>query len=108
MLFDSKYNKSRDIAAVASGLAVDVGNVLKTGKIPVQVGPSEAAYNGIDNPSRLGGRPSDIFDSMRMEKEVYKSAKSAAEAKKAAEAAAAAAAAEQTPGSPGAPATSQE
>lgn len=105
MEYNPKYNKAADIAATASGLAVDVGNVLKTGKVPVSVGPSEAAYNGIDNPSRLGGRPSDIFDSMRMEKEVYKSAKSAAEAKKAAEAAAAAA---QEPGSPGAPATSQE
>lgn len=100
MIEEHTYNPSVDNQAVVSGLALDLGSALKTGKIPVKVGPSDALYNGIDNPANVGGRPSDIFDSMRMEREVYMSAKAAAAAKKAA--------AKSEPASGGAPATSQE
>lgn len=100
-----QFNKGCDYQAAASGLALDLGSAMKNGSVPASLGSSEFSFNGIANPDNVLGRPKDIFDSMRMEKEVYNKAKSAAESKKAAEAAAAA---ENQPGEPGAPATPQE
>lgn len=100
MLDEPKFNSRSDIQAAVPGLAINLGETLRSGRIPVKVGPSEVCYNGIQNPSSIGSRPADIFDSMRMEKETYQKAKKAAAAQKAA--------ASTEPASGGAPATSQE
>lgn len=56
-----------DRAAVVSGLSVDLGEALKTGKVPTKVGPNDVSYNGIQNPANILGRPTDVFDAMQME-----------------------------------------
>lgn len=101
-----KFNKGCDYQATASGLALDLGTAMKKGAVPASLGSSEFSFNGISNPENILGRPKDIFDSMRMEKETYNAAKASSAAKKAAKEAAAAA--EPSPGEPGAPGTSQE
>lgn len=99
------FNKDCDYQAAVSGLALELGEAMKKGSVPASLGSSEFSFNGISNPENVLGRPKDIFDSMRMEKETYNAAKASAAAKKAAQEAAPA---EPAPGEPGAPATSQE
>ena len=42
-----------DRCNVVSGLAVDLGEALRTGKVPTKVGPSDVSYNGIENPANI-------------------------------------------------------
>ena len=61
-----------DRCNVVSGLAVDLGEALRTGKVPTKVGPSDVSYNGIENPANILSRPSDVFDAMQMEQAALK------------------------------------
>lgn len=94
---DCTFNPNCDLIPHASGLSVDIGAALRTGKVPTKLGPSDVAYNGINNPANIVGRPSDIFDSLRMEQNALAAARKSDKEEPAVE-----------PVEPGAPATPQE
>lgn len=68
MPYKRQFSFSRlDRMNVVSGLAIDLGEAMKTGKVPTKVGPNDVSYNGIENPTNILGRPSDVFDAMLMQ-----------------------------------------
>lgn len=89
-----KYDKSRDIRETAPFLAIDLKEVIRTGKVPAT--GTEPNYNDIQNASDVTGRIQDVFQSIDVERATLAQGKAdAAQAKAdkaAAEAAAAAAA----------------
>ena len=57
-----KYDKKKDLAPVAVGLAVDLNEAIATGTIPGT--GVEVEYNGIDSTSMVLGRVHDVFDAV--------------------------------------------
>lgn len=64
-----KFNKKRDRQASVAGLAVQIGEVMRSGRVPSKVGPDDSAYNYIENPGNIVGRPRDEFDAIRMQQQ---------------------------------------
>lgn len=61
------FDPRRDKQAVEQFGFVNLSEALKTGIIPDTVEAGENAYNGIDNPESILGRPRDVFDSIHMQ-----------------------------------------
>lgn len=76
MKYATTFCPDCDRQAVVAGLAVNLGEALKSGSIPVKVGPSDVAYNGIANPVDILGRPTDEFDAIRIQSNMMEMAKS--------------------------------
>lgn len=62
-----KFNPKRDRQATVSGLAVQAGEAMRSGRVPSKVGPDDSSYNSIVNPGNIIGRPRDEFDAIRMQ-----------------------------------------
>lgn len=60
------FNKSRDVRETAPYLAIDLKEVIRTGKVPST--GTEPYYNDIDNPSDITGRVQDVFQSIDVER----------------------------------------
>lgn len=69
------FDELRDIQEVESGLAVDIDDMLRTGV--VQDSPVNEPDNGIDDPSRIIGRVSDVFDAIEAQRVIKKYGKKA-------------------------------
>lgn len=65
-----EFNELRDISVVEQGLAVDINEALRTGVVK----DSDYAldYNNIDDPSKVVGRISDVFDAIEANRVVHK------------------------------------
>lgn len=70
-----EFNPKRDIAEVEQGLAVDINEALRTGV--VKDAEYAQTYNGIDEPSKIVGRISDVFDAIEANRVVKKYGKKA-------------------------------
>lgn len=64
-----RFDPKCDRQAAICGLSIQLGEAQRTGRIPAYLGPSEAEYNGIQNPSNIVGRPRDQFDAIRMQEQ---------------------------------------
>lgn len=56
------FDPRRDIAAVDSTGFLDLQKAFVSGSVPAEVSITETAFNNIDDPSRIGLRPSDNFE----------------------------------------------
>ena len=61
-----KFCKERDVREVSPHLAIDLGECLRNGTVPS--GATEPVYNDIENTSDVGGRVSDVFQSIDAER----------------------------------------
>lgn len=61
-----RFNKLRDVREVAPHLAIDLGECLRNGTVPS--GATEPVYNDIENTTDVGGRITDVFQSIDAER----------------------------------------
>lgn len=61
------FDPGRDLRAVEPLGFVDLQEALVNHNIPSQIADTEDSYNGIEDPSSILGKPSDIFDALRMQ-----------------------------------------
>ena len=79
------YDPAKDIAPVDQFGFVDLRSAFLNHTIPGDLSVNSEDYNGVDDPSSLMGKSSDVFDALRKASYV-KSAEASAAAAKAAEA----------------------
>lgn len=70
MKCQTKYDPVRDIMAVDPTGYVDLVKANQTSQIDVPLQLQEERFNEIDDPRSIGGRPSDDFDLMAMNKTI--------------------------------------
>ena len=61
-----RYSSERDLAMVDQFGFVDLRDAFRNNAIPSDLGVSAEDYNGIDNPDNILGRPSAVFDGIKM------------------------------------------
>lgn len=66
MICVCRYNPDKDVHEVDQFGFVDLQKCLANGEVPASIADSEDAYNGIEDPSEILGKPSDVFDAYRM------------------------------------------
>ena len=65
-----KYDPVRDVAPVQPYGFIDLRKALETKRIPADASAVPAAFNGIEDPAAVLGRPSDAFDSLAMQETI--------------------------------------
>lgn len=63
---DVKYDPAKDYSEVDQFGFVDIRKSMINGYVPNDLQSDNTAFNGIDNPASIVGKPSDIFESYRM------------------------------------------
>lgn len=66
------FNPERDLKAVEPFGFVDLKDSYINNCVPSQSPEAETDYNGIQDPSSILGRPSDVFDALRMAQDIEK------------------------------------
>lgn len=66
MICICEYDENRDKREVDQFGFIDLAECMVNGQVPSTIADSEANYNGIDDPSSILGKPSDIFEGIRM------------------------------------------
>ncbi len=68
MVVDIKeyFNEDRDVHEVDQFGFIDLAECMSNGEVPASVADSEDQYNGIEDPSEILGKPSDVFEAYRM------------------------------------------
>lgn len=61
-----KYDDKKDIKEVDQFGFIDLAECLANGEVPSTIADSEADYNGIEDPSEILGKPSDVFECYKM------------------------------------------
>lgn len=67
MICSAKYNEVCDLAPVDQFGFVDLNACLANGEVPSTVSNTECAYNDIEDPGEILGKPSDVFEAYRMQ-----------------------------------------
>lgn len=67
MICRAKYNEVCDLACVDQFGFVDLNACLANGVVPSTVSDTEGAYNDIEDPSSILGKPADVFEAYRMQ-----------------------------------------
>lgn len=65
---DCPFDPVRDIAPVEQFGFIELKDALANSIVPSQMPESETDYNGIDEPEKVLGKPSDIFEAMDAQK----------------------------------------
>lgn len=64
------FNPRRNKKAVDQFGFVDVRKIISTNSLPAFEADGADAYNGIDDPSSILGKPSDVFEAMAMQQAI--------------------------------------
>ena len=64
------YDPVRDVAPVQPYGFIDLRKALETKRIPADASAVPAAFNGIEDPAAVLGRPADAFDSLAMQETI--------------------------------------
>ena len=72
IVLECKYNPERDLKAVEPFGFVDLKESFINNCVPSQAPDAESDYNGIQDPSSILGKPSDVFDALRMAQDIEK------------------------------------
>lgn len=62
-----KFNEIRDVHEVDQFGFIDLAECLSQGVVPSSISNTEDAYNDIDSPDNIMGKPSDVFEAYRMQ-----------------------------------------
>lgn len=66
------YNEERDLKPVEPFGFVDLKESFINNCVPSNTPESESDYNGIQDPASILGRPSDVFDALRLAQDIEK------------------------------------
>lgn len=61
------FNEVTDLADVDQFGFVDLADCLSNGEVPADLNPTDDQYNGIEDPSEILGKPSDVFEAYKMQ-----------------------------------------
>lgn len=64
---ECKFSPERDIKAVVQFGFINRKESFATGIVPTVLPDSDVAYNGIENPAAILGKPEDVFDALHMQ-----------------------------------------
>ena len=67
------YDERADVSQVQQHVAVDLEEAFVNAVLPSQVGDDDLQFGNIDGPSRVYGKPSDVFEAMQLNRS-FKSA----------------------------------
>ena len=62
-----KFNEIRDVHEVDQFGFIDLAECLSQGVVPSSISNTEDAYNDIDSPDNIMGKPSDVFEAYKMQ-----------------------------------------
>ena len=62
-----KFNEIRDVHEVDQFGFIDLAECLSQGVVPSSISNTEDAYNDIDTPDNIMGKPSDVFEAYKMQ-----------------------------------------
>ena len=66
MIQECKYNPITDITPVSQTGWIDLAECFRNSSVPTMIDDSEVAYNGIEDPASILGKPADVFEATRM------------------------------------------
>lgn len=66
MVQDCKYNPTTDITPVSQTGFIDLAECFRNSAVPTMIDDSDVAYNGIEDPASILGKPADVFEATRM------------------------------------------
>ena len=66
MIQECKYNPTTDITPVSQTGWIDLAECFRNSSVPTMIDDSEVAYNGIEDPASILGKPTDVFEATRM------------------------------------------
>ena len=69
----ARYNPVKDLKEVDQFGFVDLVEATVNGVVESYVSDTEASYNGIEDPSTILGKPSDVFEAARMQDSIHAS-----------------------------------
>lgn len=67
---ECKFNPVVDKTAVSQIGFVDLRSAMVNHVIPSQIAESEEDYNGIEDPSAIMGKPTDVFEALEMQSHI--------------------------------------
>lgn len=67
MIGRGRYNPIKDMSPVSQTGFIDLCDAMVSGVVPSQLPDSDEVYNGIEEPESILGKPSDVFEALRME-----------------------------------------
>lgn len=76
------YNPVVDKTPVSNLGFVDLKSAMVNHALPSQIADSEVDYNGIEDPSSILGRPTDVFEAMEMQSHINSFEAKSSEAEK--------------------------
>lgn len=62
-----KFNEIRDVHEVDQFGFIDLAECLSQGVVSSSISNTEDAYNDIDSPDNIMGKPSDVFEAYKMQ-----------------------------------------
>lgn len=62
-----KYNEERDNTPVSQYGFIDLVEAVNNGAVPTYLSDTEVAYNDIEDPESILGKPRDVFEAYRMQ-----------------------------------------
>lgn len=71
---ECKFDPVRDLAPVDQYGFVDLKSALDASVVPSQMPESDTDYNGIEDPSKILGKPHDVFEAIDTQKALEASA----------------------------------
>lgn len=78
VFYNCTYDPVRDKQPVDQFGFIDLKSAMVTSVVPTQMPGAETDYNGIDDPSKVLGKPHDIFEAMDTQKALEAAAASEA------------------------------
>lgn len=66
MIQECKYDKVKDITPVSQTGWIDLAECFRNSSVPTMIDDTDVAYNGIEDPASILGRPRDVFEATRM------------------------------------------
>ena len=76
-----RFDKNRDVQEVDQFGFVDLVKAFQNGYVPGDLEGDDSAYNDIEDPSSIVGKPHDPFEAMRMQDSIVKSVQNSEAAK---------------------------
>ena len=71
------FDSTRDLKAVEQFGFIDLKTALDSSIVPSQLPESDSDYNGMDDPSQVLGKPSDVFEAIDTQKALEAAASAA-------------------------------
>lgn len=76
---ECKYDPAKDLKPVDENGYLDLASAYVNKTVPADIVTQDTDFNGIEDPGSIIGKPSDVFDAIRMQEAIEKRAASVSE-----------------------------